>query len=173
MKTFFEWLKSSPLPPIPNGMVRLTHFTPTEENAKSIISTGFRYKSLPETADPHSTNEEVMETITAHAVGSMDRKPFGSYVVLIDMPDNYYRMLRGFNFEIKNRTIPPTQVLGYLNRKDMELQKNSIYNPNKMTQPTGVNQVRRIDDELDDTKGVSQVNDPKEYNPADMGPMVF
>jgi hypothetical protein len=109
-----------------------------------------------------------METITAHAVGSMDRKPFGSYVVLIDMPSSYYKMLSGLSFEIKNKIIPPTQVLGYLNRKDMELQKNSLYEPNKMSQPTTVNHVSSPDDELDDTKGVPQFNAPKEYNPADM-----
>jgi hypothetical protein len=164
---FKEWLKSSPLPPIPNEMVRLTHFT-VENYAKEIVNTGFRYGSIQTTTDPHSTNEQVMETITAGAAGSMNRTHFGNYVILIDMPANYYKMLVGFNYEIKNDTIPPTQVLGYIDRKDMDLKKNPLYNPNKMTQPTKVNHHPAPDDELDDTKGIPQFNAPQEYNPDTM-----
>jgi hypothetical protein len=157
MKTFYEMMQilesteAPRLPPIPSGMSRLTHFTGADPS--EIEASGLRVTTmLLSTTDPHSTNEQVIQTIKDGSVGAFNRSRFGNYVILIDMPDAYVRILSAAANQID--AIPASQILGHVDRNDMSFHPNSKYSPTSMERPK-VNNVldRRIGMGDDDSSG--------------------
>lgn len=138
MKSFYEFMemmaddKEPNLPVLPSGMMRLTHFTAADPN--KLMTAGLKVGTiLNSTADPHSTNEQVLQTIRDGEAAGMNRSHFGPYVVLIDMPVEYHRILSSPQNSID--VIPASQVLGYVDRQTMEFRPNSHYDPSKMQKP--------------------------------------
>lgn len=132
---FKLWLEqqlqnANQLPPIPPGFARLTHFT-SDRTAKIILSgQNLNYSKqgiISSTADTHSTNEQVWQTIVGGKYGAFGRSDFGNAVVLIDL--SFYEakmhgvlgMAPGF---VENR-----KVCGVLDRNTMTFQRNTHYRP--------------------------------------------
>jgi len=161
MKSFYQFMETMAnsngpsLPPIPAGMGRLTHFTAADP--REIGASGLKIATmLFSTSDPHSTNEQVVKTITDGAVGAMNRSHFGPFVVLMDIPEEYIRILIAATNQID--LIPATQVVGHVDRNDMSFHANPKYAPNKMERPR-IAPDRNIGSGEDDT-GYSGVGIP-------------
>lgn len=118
------------LPPIPEGMIRLTHFT-SERSAQQILASNFSYKGMVSTTtDAFADNAGILGLIQTGKVGAFTRESFGGgqAVVLMDMPFASYKAHSGIfaeQPEIDNRCI-----LGYVRRSNMQLVPNPKYNPN-------------------------------------------
>ena len=138
MKNFYELLvlmenESLNIPSLPSNMVRLTHFT---HYTKEILDNGLKVaQDLDRTTDSHYNNADVLQTIKSGMAGSMLRSNFGPYVILLDLPDSHYKILRGTHNFGGGEFVPRTQILGYVDRKDMTFHKSPHYNPMKMSLP--------------------------------------
>jgi hypothetical protein len=113
------------IPPIPSGMVRLTHFT-SENQARQILGSDFGISTLlASTTDSFSNQNEVLSLIQSGSYSAYERGGFGDSVVLLDMPSNLHR---SYNYAFR-QTVPNAFVLGYVRRSDMQFFPNPNYNP--------------------------------------------
>lgn len=119
------------LPAIPNGYVRLTHFT-SINNAISILSSGLKFLMLGQTTDTFRNNSEIMNLISTGEYGGMQRGfidgktgGFGDAVVLIDLTYQEQKSLYGTN--TTNDIIPPYRIIGYIYKN--QFKSNPTYNP--------------------------------------------
>lgn len=119
------------LPEIPEGYIRLTHFT-NQNIAEAIVEEGnnFTYKELlTSTTDSFSNNADIIDLITTGKTGSFQRDSFGEYVLLIDLEKEEHKNRCTIGY-CTDDEIPNHNILGYVFRKDIEnLHKNPKYNP--------------------------------------------
>ena len=123
------------LPPIPDGMVRLTHFTASTYAIKNVMNgDNFDYGGgmAQTTTDAFSDNQKVLNLIEEGTYptglgGNFDRAYFGSNVILMDIPFDEHKKLLGVTAITEG--IPNGYVLGYVDRKTMSFHPNSGYSP--------------------------------------------
>lgn len=118
------------LPPIPPGLLRLTHFTSPNIAQMILAGSDFSFQKqgmLSSTADAFSTNDDVLQLIDSGRVGAFTRDSFGPMVVLMDMTNDEYRMLSMPT--TPTTSVPNDRVLGVVDRKTMQFSPNARYNP--------------------------------------------
>lgn len=145
-KYFFENVVASPqdLPPIPPDCVRLTHFT-NNKVANQIVGGGenFSYQrvGITSTTDAFSNNNQVFDLLKSGNTGAFNRSSFGSAVLLMDIPNDQYRIHRALAQapgEVDNKNI-----LGYVDCNSMDLERNPRYAPGSVNlQPRSIPRFR-------------------------------
>jgi hypothetical protein len=132
MINFRIWLENQlQLPSIPQGFVRLTHFTSRRIAQMLLSGQNFSYKKqgmLPSTTDAFSDNNDVLQLIQSGKTGPYSRKEFGDHVVLMDLPNMDNRIH-------SNATMAPGEVsneriLGVVDVNAMQFTPNPNYNVN-------------------------------------------
>lgn len=121
--------EQSILPSIPEGYVRLTHFT-RQDVAEALISgSEFKYDETPDTTcDSHIKNNEVEEIIQTGKKLAMVRTDKGDCVVIIDVEAEELSLRNTIGYSI-DKSIPNSNILGYVKRSTRELKKNTSYKP--------------------------------------------
>lgn len=157
--------------PIPEGFVRLTHFT-SREIAQQILEgkLDFQYfrSLIDQTADVHGYIEQVYDTVSKGIYRQTQRRDNkGHCVILIDIDiDEWVARNRAHNEE----TIPNKNILGFIDTDKTEFQINPDYNPtiNVVTVPSGNGMPIPNGDGMPviDTNRTSQVfgSDPSNYD---------
>jgi len=130
---FREWIffeQSMPLPPIPNGWQRLTHFTNPQIAQKLIQGQDFQApKGLASTTDPFSDNDQVWQTIQTGEYGAFTRNSFGTAVVLMDMSPLEYRIRA--NPASGEGNVPNDRIVGYYDLTSQQFIANPNYSTNQ------------------------------------------
>lgn len=126
--------QESILPEVPEGFLRLTHFT-SEDIAKKLVNgEEFSYAKqgiLSSTTDAFTNNEEMLKLVQTGDVGAFKRSEFGDTVVLMDI-DREECKDRSRIGRCRELSVPNHNILGYILRCDpKELVRNHKYNPIK------------------------------------------
>ena len=121
--------EATDLPPIPAGFLRRTHFTSSKTAERLLAGEVFTFGRLDSTTDVFSNNDGVFQLATTRKVGAFERPSprFGDSCVLIDMPNEADKVLRGNNSPVDK--IPCQQIIGVLNARTMEFTPNLHYDP--------------------------------------------
>jgi hypothetical protein len=132
MIKFSQWIEQQQLqlPPIPSGSIRLTHFTSPKVAKNLLNGQDFSYKTqglLSSTTDSFSNNNSIINLIQTGKIDTWDRNSFGIVVVLMDMPNNEYRIHN--NISISNGTVANDRIVGIVDRNTMQFTPNAHYNP--------------------------------------------
>jgi ribosomal protein S18 acetylase RimI-like enzyme len=126
------------LPPIPEGMTRATHFF-QDANLAQQFNTGSHFKYgrglLSSTTDGFSSNEHVHGLMKTGMNGAFDRKSFGNFVAVMDIPHQEYKS-RG-RMHAETPEIHNSKITGYYNRESGEFHHNPGYNPSLIKQNIG------------------------------------
>ena len=144
---FKNWMKINEsveqLPPIPNGFVRLTHFT-SPAIAKSLIN-GQDFKAgkgLRSTTDVFSDNNDVINLIQTGKTGAFERKPFGNCVIIMDMSQTEQRMRSNFSSGLSN-FVPNDRIVGYYDIENQTFVRNPKFS------------IKQVEPEMPATKQLS------------------
>lgn len=141
----FEGSNEPQLPSIPPDTVRRTHFT--SERVAQIVLGGSDYKlkhnDLNSTTDGFSNNEDVINLIKSGKTGAFTRSGFGTFVILMDIPNDYDKVYRSIH---SKSDVPNELIIGVVNRNNMIFTPNKNYNPKKVKPPVVKMQGRKIGD---------------------------
>lgn len=120
------------LPEIPEGFVRLTHFTSQRIVERLMAGENFIYGFLGSTVDSFSDNSQILELIKTGKAGNFSRERFGLVVVLMDMENEEFKERYRGNV-CTDTSVPNHNILGYVKRdsEKLELVENPMYNPIK------------------------------------------
>lgn len=130
-------LESFQLPEIPEGYLRLTHFT-YPDIARRMIEEGedFDYSGqvlIGQTTDAHSTNKKVEDLIRTGVAGAFSRRKFGSATILLDLDGEERNQRLGPHM---NTVVANCNIVGYVERtEDLDGNIKLTFTPNPSYAP--------------------------------------
>lgn len=126
------------LPPLPDGWLRLTHFTSEAIASKLIAGEDFSYESqglLGQTTDPFSGESlsELTTLLETGKAGPFTRTTFGNCVILIDLESKEHK--RRNSLTVRDQAVPNHNIVGFVKIIDRDGRNRYIFVPNPRYAP--------------------------------------